>query len=251
MPHPRARLGRTVLAAFLGIVLVAGGVLSYASKHYGISVGLDGVTRITPLGTPPRVPTGLGTFELMMRQPDDPTRPVTYDPCRPIEYQVNDALAPDGGEQVVSRAVEVVSRATGLVFEYAGPTDRTEPPGIWGGQRGPVVIAWTTPEAAPALTGPTAGLGGSTARTHRFSGDLEYVTGGVLLDSPAIAEVLGRPGGSRLARALVVHELGHVVGLAHVDDPDELMAEENSGLLTLGPGDREGLALLGSGRCFY
>ena len=48
------------------------------------------------------------------------------------------------------------------------------------------------------------------------------------------------------ARAILVHELAHVVGLAHVDDPGELMYAENTGRTGLGPGDREGLARLGA-----
>jgi hypothetical protein len=34
-------------------------------------------------------------------------------------------------------------------------------------------------------------------------------------------------------------------------DPGELMHADNVGRLALGPGDREGLAALGSGRCFH
>ena len=46
-----------------------------------------------------------------------------------------------------------------------------------------------------------------------------------------------------------MHELGHLVGLGHVDAPDELMSAENHGLLTWGPGDRAGLSAVGAGRC--
>ena len=35
-----------------------------------------------------------------------------------------------------------------------------------------------------------------------------------------------------------------------VDDTAELMYADNVGLLEFGPGDREGLAALGRGRCF-
>jgi hypothetical protein len=38
--------------------------------------------------------------------------------------------------------------------------------------------------------------------------------------------------------------------LDHVDDPSELMYDRNVGLTEFGPGDREGLAALGSGSCF-
>jgi hypothetical protein len=41
------------------------------------------------------------------------------------------------------------------------------------------------------------------------------------------------------------------VGLDHVEDPGELMYADNVGRVTLGPGDRRGLAALGSGQCFH
>jgi predicted Zn-dependent protease len=47
----------------------------------------------------------------------------------------------------------------------------------------------------------------------------------------------------------VMHELGHVVGLAHVDDPTELMYERNEGRSDWGPGDLTGLEALGKGLC--
>ena len=47
-----------------------------------------------------------------------------------------------------------------------------------------------------------------------------------------------------------MHELGHVVGLDHVKDRHELMNPEYLGLDTWGPGDRQGLAVLGAGPCY-
>lgn len=47
----------------------------------------------------------------------------------------------------------------------------------------------------------------------------------------------------------LLHELGHLVGLAHVDEPTELMYDGNVGQLDFGPGDRQGLAVLGNGEC--
>lgn len=47
----------------------------------------------------------------------------------------------------------------------------------------------------------------------------------------------------------MLHEIAHVVGLSHVDEPTELMAATNSGQIDFGPGDREGLARLGSLPC--
>ena len=58
-----------------------------------------------------------------------------------------------------------------------------------------------------------------------------------------------RHGGYEQARAIVVHELAHVLGLDHVDDPDELMHPVTASRTGLGPGDLQGLALLGQAAC--
>jgi predicted Zn-dependent protease len=50
-------------------------------------------------------------------------------------------------------------------------------------------------------------------------------------------------------RAILDHELGHVVGLAHVHDPGELMYDDNVGRSTFGPGDLQGLARVGDVPC--
>ena len=50
-------------------------------------------------------------------------------------------------------------------------------------------------------------------------------------------------------RAIIMHELAHVVGFDHVADSKQLMHAENSGITEFADGDRAGLTLLGSGTC--
>lgn len=53
-----------------------------------------------------------------------------------------------------------------------------------------------------------------------------------------------------LARAVILHELGHLVGLDHVTAPKQVMYPETQLVSTsLGAGDLTGLSLLGSGAC--
>ena len=77
-----------------------------------------------------------------------------------------------------------------------------------------------------------------------------YVTGTVSLDAGRMPEILAIRDGEETARAIVLHELGHLVGLTHVDDPDQLMYPEARGeVADFAAGDLTGLAALGRGAC--
>jgi Zn-dependent protease with chaperone function len=61
---------------------------------------------------------------------------------------------------------------------------------------------------------------------------------------------LKRPDGKRVVRAVVLHELGHLVGLDHVTAADQLMYPQvQPGVTDFGAGDLTGLAALGRGTC--
>ena len=64
----------------------------------------------------------------------------------------------------------------------------------------------------------------------------------VALDRDAFADMGTRPGGAALQRAVLTHELGHVVGLDHVDDPTQLMNPVAT-VSTFQAGDLAGLAI--------
>jgi hypothetical protein len=245
-------LRRKTTAGSTAVVLAVaiGGLVAH--KQWGVYLDAEGIHRAKPLGTAPEVAHGGGSFGFMQTQPGS-SEPVAYDPCRPIEYVVNPAAAPVGAEGLLESAIDEISASTGLAFRSTGTTERLPQEGARPGatRRDPVLIAWTSPEVVPALAGTVAGIGGSQSLPDDFSGELYYVTGMVALDAPQAEGILSRPNGRGQLRAIMLHELGHLVGLAHVDDQQELMYSENVGRLDLGPGDREGLATLGSGRCFH
>ena len=208
-----------------------------------------------PLGSPLPPPPGGGPYTFISTQTDGVT-PVAYDPCRPVHYVIRPDGAPAGGEDVIRAAVARVSEVTGLQFVYDGGTDEPTTldreifqPARYGDRWAPVLIAWESDVANPALAGEIVGEGGSTA-VSLGDGPQVLVTGTVSLDAGQFAQILDRRKGTAIARAVVLHELGHLVGLGHVDDDHQLMYPETDGdVLDFAAGDLTGLAALGSGRC--
>ena len=198
-------------------------------------------------------PTGSGSFAFMAHQPGNPGQPVAYDRCRKIRYVINPSGGPPGSVDLVKDAVARVEEASGLRFEYAGKSDarpRWDNPGTpLIGPAEPVLVSWAHADEVPQLAGKVAGIGGS-ASVGTPDGRLRYVTGEVTLDISTFARLTAQLRGEPEERAIVLHELGHVVGLAHVSDTGELMSSHNVGRLDFGPGDLAGLAKLGSGACF-
>lgn len=217
-------------------------------------LGCDGRLPADPRGEVPTTDasTPRGSFTFVKTQDGGSDRPVAWDPCQPIEYLVNDALEPRRARGLIDEGLAEITAASGLRFRHLGSTERQP----WKEQQPlrprhePVVISWATPKTMPELSGPPAGAAVSRWDRNEAAQELHYVTGQVVLDAGYFRRLLQAPEGRTRARAIVLHELGHLVGLSHVDDPGELMHREDVGRLELGPGDREGLAALGTGTCY-
>jgi Matrixin len=188
-----------------------------------------------------------GTYEFVATTQSG--RPIAWDPCEPIPFVVNPDGAPDDWEDLVEDSVAEASDASGFDFDYGGTTDDRR----WDDRASgaddvapPVLIGWASPAEVPKLEGHTAGIGGSTPQ--RSGEHVHFVTGIVVLDADAFdqMEITGRDDAMRL---ILAHELGHVLGLDHVDDAGELMNPEYVGQDGFGDGDRKGFAELHDQPC--
>ena len=174
--------------------------------------------------------------------------PVRWNPCRPINWVLNDDQGPDEAESLAIDAFERVATVTGLDFRYLGTTEETPVTNratvlddygttSWA----PVLVAWTRPSAATPLVDTDQALAIPVAVEGVF------VTGQILLNSdlwlsPDFAARSVSWGGALL------HEVGHLVGLDHVDDPTQLMhAQAGSGSVRFGSGDLAGFRAVGAG----
>jgi len=206
-----------------------------------------------PLGKPAPLSKTSTSYKFLAVKEDG--TPLAYSPCRPIHYVVNSDVAPASWQALVDAAVRRASLATGLKFIYDGPSSEVPStnrsgyqPARYGDRWAPVLIAWSTPEQVPRLTGQTVGLGGSSS-IGLSNGYKAYVTGTVSLDAPQFAGIVDTPNGQEIGVAVIMHELGHLVGLDHVSDPRQLMFDEASWVRDYAAGDLTGLAQLGSGPC--
>lgn len=182
---------------------------------------------------------------------DGSSDPVTYDPCVPIHVVVDTRTMIDGGMRMLDEALGEIQEATGLAFVVDGVTDDPPAEEVVRDQDGgwsPVTVSWSDPKWSADLKGSVAGYAGSTPLRH--DGHWWFVTGSVVLDGPQLADIVDGRRGWQSARSVVMHELGHLVGLDHIDEPGQLMQPEGDDSLTAwGDGDLTGLAALGRGRC--
>jgi hypothetical protein len=179
--------------------------------------------------------------------------PVRWSTCEPIEYVVRPANEPEGGREMLEDAMARISEVTGLGFSFAGttdeaPSDNRDPyhPNRYDEGWSPVLLAYSDPDEYPRLEGRVAGYAGPT---YVQAGDRvpRYVSGIVVLDAEQMRSM-----NEDAVRAVMLHELAHVVGLAHVRDRGQLMnpVQYGQGVTELQDGDLRGLRALGDGRCY-
>ena len=275
VPLPREPLP-TALITLIVAVVVVGGLLALwllpgSSSHQTSLAAADGA-RIAPrvldaptsthIDQPHRLlppvtikPAARSTSYRFIGGPHGPR----WEACRAIHYVVRPGGEGAEFDTILRSAIAEVSRATGLTFVDDGltteaPLQRASrdlyQPNRYGNRWAPVLIAWSNVAESPGLGGRVEGF----ARPGWWEANGEpqrLVSGSVTYDVDKL-QTLDSELGHGAVRTVVLHELGHLVGLAHVHDRSQVMNPSlGQGAPThFAAGDLTGLAELGSGPCF-
>lgn len=219
-----AEAGRTVAAYRAWL---AGTVLT-AALIAGLGLGgltvLGGTGEATAAPAPPTAPAPgpaptVPGPEAPPTAPTDPAdtdyeflfgdTPVGFDPCVPaINVSYNPAGAPYPAEADLTASVDLLAEGLGRPVTYTGTTNSTDP------DTNTILVTWVaTPadlDAGPDVVGQAApeNIGGRIV-----SATVALVASGDL--SPGL--------GADAWGVVMIHELGHAVGLNHVTDDTEIM----------------------------
>ena len=238
------------------LVAADGGIFAFNAPFHGTMGGRCLTDRVIGIATSKRgegyrlagrdglVYAFPGGASYAFESQDAGCRPVRWNPCAPISYVVNAAGGPANAVALAQAAVDQVSRATGITFRFEGTTDEAGDPqrpivqGRYGQRFVPLLVAWVDAR----VMGGAAGLGGiNFVDTGRAPAQI--VTGFAY-----VARSIISLGGDDLQTGVLLHELGHALGLDHADETLQVMnsvGDAGRPLTAYGDGDLAGLDRLG------
>ena len=144
--------------------------------------------------------------------------PARWGTCR-ISYRVNERRMPATGLADLREAMRRVTQVSGIRFRYRGKSSAVPHRGYGGPGLNQIVVAWVyrRSRSGSACSTPASAAGGTSQSGNRL------LTGYVIMNTQYTATAdAGFGDGSPLGLVLM-HELGHVVGLDHSPDRRQIM----------------------------
>ena len=232
-------------------------------------VATAAATGLTALAVAGTAEASSSSYSLATQTLPDGRRVVArWNPCQTITYKVNPTLAAGTASQRsaavrdVQAAFTRATAATGMTFRYAGTTTQVPTGSTWYAQQttAEIVVAWVNPAKTGykssllgrSGTSYTAGTGGYAYKFWK-SGSAPWTgatgRGFVVLNAQQNSKFKAGFGTGSTRGELLLHEIGHSLGLNHVGATSQTMYPtilSRSTTAGYGSGDRTGLTKLGA-----
>lgn len=154
---------------------------------------------------------------------------VKWNTCKPIKYTINTTNAPAGAEEFVKKAMEEVETQTGIDFSYIGLTNKNLwPKGKNNFKKSAMYTDQTITFLWDSRTFPNEGANEFGARYlgYAFKGFQKSKKRGSIFSGVIVfntdffntAKAI-----DKTHKHVLLHELGHVLNLAHTADPSQVM----------------------------
>jgi len=174
-----------------------------------------------------------------------------WDPCSVIGWRINARQATTGALADTKAAFARLSQATGFTFKYRGTTAGIPQwdSNSWYPSDTQIVVAWVRKRQTSLFSGQSGadavGAPYYLMGYHNGDGSSAYriSKGAVVVDSSF--RIKGGYGIGLTRGDILLHELGHVMGLDHPSDPHQLMAPTLPNVSTYQTGDNTGLVRVG------